>query len=79
MGDLAKANSAKNLMDAALTHESNAVIEMDHFQAQREIARAQYAQDMVDANGKGVLMAQAERRLSDQLIQIKLDQFAGSD
>jgi TP901 family phage tail tape measure protein len=76
MSDLAKANSAKNLMDAALTHEANAVIEMDHFTAQREIARAQYAQDMVDANGKGVLMAQAERRLSDQLVQIKLDELS---
>jgi hypothetical protein len=75
MSDLAKANSAKNQMDAALTHEANAVIEMDHFTAQREIARAQYAQDMVDANGKGVLMAQAERTLSDKLVQIKLDEL----
>jgi len=75
MSDLEKAKQAKILMDAALIAEAKSTDDDTKFQAQRDIAKAQYAQDIADADGKAVFVAQAERKLSDQLIQIKVDEL----
>lgn len=76
MSDLDAAEKAKNLMDKALINQANAQLDEEKFQSERQIAHAQYKQDLVDAQGKAVLIAQAERALSDRLVQIKLDELA---
>jgi hypothetical protein len=75
MADLNAADSAKKLMDKALISQAQAQMDEDRFQAERELAQAQYRQDLVDAQGKAVLIAQAERALSDRLVQIKQDEL----
>lgn len=76
MSDLAQAEQAKSLMDAALIREANYNTGEEDFQAKREIAQAQYQQDLADSQSNAVKIALVERSLSDKLIQIKLDELA---
>jgi hypothetical protein len=76
MSDLSKAESAQRLMDAALIREAKATTDEEDFAAQQDLARANYQQELIDANGNAAKIAQAERSLSDQLIQIKLDELS---
>jgi TP901 family phage tail tape measure protein len=76
MADLTTASELQKQMDAALINEAKAGSDEEMFAAQRELAQAQYDQDLRDAKGNAVLIAQAERRLSDSLIQIKLDELS---
>ncbi|MBA4411159.1 MAG: phage tail tape measure protein [Odoribacter sp.] len=76
MSDLAKAENAQRVMDAALIREAKATTDEEDFAAQRDIAQAQYQQDLIDANSNAVKIAQAERSLSDKLVQIKQDELS---
>jgi TP901 family phage tail tape measure protein len=76
MSDLSKAADAQRLMDAALIREAKAKTDEEDFAAQQDLARANYQQELLDANGNAAKIAQAERKLSDQLIQIKLDELS---
>ncbi|HCY39944.1 MAG TPA: phage tail tape measure protein [Prolixibacteraceae bacterium] len=75
MSDLSKAENAQRLMDAALMREAKATTDEEDFASQQDLARANYQQELIDANGNAAKIAQAERSLSDQLIQIKLDEL----
>jgi len=74
MADLDKAGALQKQMDAALIAEAKARSDEENFAAQRQIAQAQYEKDVIDAQGNAVLIAQAQRRLSDELIRIKQDE-----
>ncbi|MDO8972249.1 MAG: hypothetical protein Q7U74_16255, partial [Saprospiraceae bacterium] len=76
MSDLSKAENAQRLMDAALIREAKATTDEEDFAAQQDLARANFQQELLDANGNAAKIAQAERSLSDQLIQIKLDELS---
>jgi TP901 family phage tail tape measure protein len=75
MSDLNKAEEAQKLMDAALIRQAKATTEEEEFAAKRDMAQAQYQQDLIDAKDNAAKIATAERSLSDQLIQIKLDEL----
>jgi len=75
MSDFDNAAALQKQMDAALIHEAKAQGDQERWAAERELAQAQYNQDLIDAKGNAVLIAQAERRLSDTLIQIKIDEL----
>jgi TP901 family phage tail tape measure protein len=76
MSDLTKAENAQKIMDAALIRQAKATTDEEDFAAQRDLARANYQQDLIDADSNAAKIATAERRLSDQLIQIKQDELA---
>ncbi len=76
MSDLAKAENAQRVMDAALIREAKSQTDEEEFAAQRDLARASYQQELIDANDNAAKIAQAERSLSDKLIQIKLDELS---
>jgi hypothetical protein len=76
MSDLNKAEEAQKLMDAALIREAKSTTDQEDFAAQQDLARANYQQELIDAQGNAAKIATAERRLSDQLIQIKLDELS---
>jgi len=62
-------------MDAAIIAEAKSQTDQEYFAAERQLAQAQYEQDIQDANGNAAAIAKAERGLSDKLIQIKLDEL----
>jgi len=76
MSDLDKATIQKKEMDDALMAEANAKTQEEGFQAQRDLARANYDQDVIDADGNAVKLAQAQKKLSDNLIKIKTDELS---
>jgi len=76
MGDLTKAENEQKIMDAALIRQARSTTDEEDFAAQRDLAQANYQQDLIDADRNAAKIAQAERRLSDQLIQIKLDELS---
>jgi len=75
MADLDKAGALQKQMDAAIIDQAKAATDEEKYAAERELAQAQYDQDIQDANGNAAKIAQAERGLSDRLIQIKLDEL----
>jgi hypothetical protein len=76
MSDLSSATEMQKLMDAALIREAKATTDEEEFAAKRDMAQANYQQDLIDADSNAAKIATAERRLSDQLIQIKLDELS---
>lgn len=76
MKDLSSAAEMQKLMDAALIREAKSATDQEYFAAQRDLAQAQYQQDLIDANENAAKIATAERSLSDKLIQIKLDELS---
>ncbi|MDP3642032.1 MAG: hypothetical protein Q8S54_02450, partial [Bacteroidota bacterium] len=76
MKDLSSASEMQKLMDAALIREAKSATDDEHFAAQQDLARANYQQELIDAQGNAAKIATAERSLSDQLIQIKLDELS---
>jgi len=75
MADLDKAGTLQKQMDAAIIAEAKSQTDQEYFAAERQLAQAQYEQDIQDANGNAAAIAKAERGLSDKLIQIKLDEL----
>jgi len=75
MADLTKAENEQTLMDTALIRQAKATTDEEEFAAQRDLAQAQYQQDLIDANDNAAKIAVAERSLSDKLIQIKVDEL----
>jgi len=75
MSDLDKAGALQKQMDAAIIAEAKSGTDAEYFAAQRQLAQAQYEQEIQDANGNAAKIAQAERGLSEKLIQIKLDEL----
>lgn len=69
------ASQVQKQMDAALFDEAKAQTDQERWTAQREIAQAQYDEEVTAANGNKTKIAQAERKLSNQLVQIKLDEL----
>lgn len=76
MSDLTKAENEQKLMDAALIRQAKATTDEEEFSAQRDMARAQYQQDLIDANENAAKIETARRSLSDKLIQIELDELS---
>jgi hypothetical protein len=74
INDLNNAAALQTQMDAALIAEAKALSDQEKFAAARDLAQANYQRDLTDAKGNSALIAQAERRLSDELIRIKLDE-----
>src|SRR5665647_421492 len=73
--DLDLAGELQKQMDKALIDEARAITDEEKWTSQSELAQAQYQEDLKAANGNAVLIAQAERRLSDNLIAIKMDEL----
>ena len=63
-------------MDKALFDEAKAVTDSEKFAAERELAQAQYEQELADAKGNARKIEQAERKHSDNLIKIKRNEQA---
>ncbi len=76
MSDLEKAENEQRIMDAALIRQAKATTDEEEFAAKRDMAQAEYQQDLIDANDNAAKIAVAERSLSDKLVQIKLDELA---
>ena len=76
MSDLTKAENEQKIMDAALIRQAKATEDEEEFAAKRDMAQAEYQQDLIDANDNAAKIATAERSLSDKLVQIKLDELA---
>ncbi len=76
MSDLTKAENEQKIMDAALIREAKATTDEEEFAAKRDMAQAEYQQDLIDAQGNAAKIATAERSLSDKLVQIKLDELS---
>jgi len=76
MSDLEKAENEQKIMDAALIRQAKAKTDEQQFAAKRDMAQAEYQQDLIDANDNAAKIAVAERSLSDKLVQIKLDELA---
>lgn len=76
MADLNAAAAVKAQLDAALIRQAKATTDEEDFAARREMARANYGQELLDAQGNAAKIALAERSLADQLIQIKSDELS---
>ncbi len=73
--DLILAGQLQKQMDKALIDEANAASDEERWIAETELAQARYQEELSDADGNAVLIAQAERNLSDTLIGIKRDEL----
>jgi len=74
INDLDKAGLLGKQMDHAIYGQAKARTDKELWTAEKEMARAQYAQELKDAKGNAAKIAQAERKLSDELIRIKQDE-----
>jgi TP901 family phage tail tape measure protein len=75
MADLDQATAQKKIMDAAIIEQAKSQTDADKFLAERDMARASYKQELIDAKGDHAKIATAERTLSDKLVQIKQDEL----
>lgn len=75
MSDLTTAGELQKQMDVALIHEAQAQSDEERWASERELAEAAYKQELADAKGNGVKVAQAEKNLSDKLVKIKLEEL----
>ena len=75
MTDLNTAALLQQQMDRALIDQAHARSDEQRWAAETELAHAQYAQEVADAKGNAALIAQAERKLSDRIIQVKTDEM----
>ncbi|MBL7973113.1 MAG: phage tail tape measure protein [Prolixibacteraceae bacterium] len=75
INDIDSASLLQKQMDAALFAQAMAQTDQDRWASEEAIARAQYAQELKDANGNKTKIAQAERKLSNEIIRIKLDEL----
>ncbi|MEI6153782.1 MAG: hypothetical protein WCQ90_06830, partial [Deltaproteobacteria bacterium] len=76
ISDLNTASALEIQMDKALFDEAKAVTDSEKFAAERELAQAQYEQELADAKGNARKIEQAERKHSDNLIKIKRNEQA---
>ena len=75
INDLDTAKLVQRQMDSALIDQAKAKTDEDKFKAEREIADAQYQQDLKAANKNAAKIAQAERAHSDRLVAIKIEEL----
>jgi len=75
MNDLNLAGEQQKQMDKALIDIANAQSDDQRWTAEKELAQAQYDEELAAADGKAVKIAQAERNLSDKLVAIKMDEL----
>jgi len=73
--DLNSAGLLQKQMDAALYAQAKAQTDQERWASEEAIARAQYSQEVKDAKGNATKIAQAERKLSDEIIRIKTDEL----
>ena len=73
--DLTKAGELQKQMNTALFNEAKAQTDQELWTAQTQIVQAQYDEEIAAANGNATKIAQADRKLSNQLIQIKMDEL----
>jgi len=73
--DLNTAAAIQQQMDTALIDEAKSITDAEKWAARTELAQAQYKQELADAKGNAVAMAQAEKKLSDSTIKIKTDEL----
>ena len=73
--DLNLAAEIQKQMDRAMIHELKAVTDQQYWTAEQEVAQAQYAQQILDAQGNAAKIAQAEYDLSHKLIAIKTEEL----
>jgi hypothetical protein len=73
--DIIKGGEIQKLLELALLHDAKAQTDEEHYAAERETAQAQYQQEIKDANGNASKIAQAEKNLSQKLINIKLEEL----
>ena len=76
INDIDSASLLQKQMHTALYAQAKAQTDQERWAAEEAIARAQYAQELKDANGNATKIAQAERKLSDAIIQIKTDELS---
>lgn len=75
INNLNSAGLLEKQMDTALYDQAKAQTDQESWAAEEEVARAAYAQELKDAKGNATKIAQAEKSLSDKLIQIKTDEL----
>jgi len=75
MNDLDQASTLKKKMDDALLAEATAETDAERYAAKRALVQANYDQDVADAAGNAAKIAQANKKLSDDLLQIKIDEI----
>lgn len=75
MNELTTADNLKLQMDKALIQEAEAETDQKRFEARRALTKAQYDQDVANAKGNAVKIAQAQRNLSNTLVDIKTDEL----
>jgi TP901 family phage tail tape measure protein len=75
INDLDVAAINQKQMDAALIQTANAQGDQETWDAEMAIANAQYQEELLAANGNGAKMATAERKLSDKVLAIKIDEL----
>jgi hypothetical protein len=73
--DLNLAGEQQKQMDKAIIDMAKAQWDEDRWAAEKELAQAQYEQELLAADGHAASIAQAERNLSDRLIAIKTDEL----
>lgn len=73
--DLNLAAQIQKQMDRAMIHELKAVTDQEYWEAEQEVAQAQYEQQILDAQGNAAKIAQAEYDLSHKLIAIKTEEL----
>lgn len=67
---LDKADDLKKKMDAALVLEAQAKTDQEKFEAKRAQSKANYDQEVEDAQGDHVKLAQAEKKYTDDVVAI---------
>jgi len=75
IGNLTYAGQVNAQMEQAVYNLASSQTDEEKWAAQKELAEAAYAQEMVSAKGNAALMAQAERKLSDTIVSIKTEEL----
>ena len=73
--DIDTAKLLQEQMDAALFDQAKAGTDVQRWAAEKQLAQAQYNEELAAAKGNAARIAQAEKGLSDKLIAIKTDEL----
>jgi hypothetical protein len=75
IGDLTYAGQVNAQMEQAVYNLASSQTDEEKWAAQKELARATYAEEFSAAKGNAAMMAQAERKLSDTIVSIKTEEL----
>ena len=75
IADLTLAGQVNPQMDRAVYNLASSQTDEEKWAAQKELAKATYAEEFSAANGNAAMMAQAERKLSDTIVSIKTEEL----